>query len=325
MENKRFFANAFALFLGAVAVAAIVVFLRSNNEIWQMLQNLTWGQIILLVVVRFLFLSLNGVLLYIIALKFGTKLKTQEWLGLAYTTSLFNYITPLSGGMIIRATYLKIKHEIPYAQFAAWLAATYFVIFFVTGAISALLSIRLTAVIYYAWILVALFLLMLVVIIVILSIPTFRFPTSNRFFQMGNTALNGWESIKSDKALLARLTLFTFLLFFSNGVSFWLAYRSLDIPISLDAALIVSLANIYSAVISLTPGNIGLQEAMVSILSELTGAGIEESLLSILLVRATTLVSVFTLGPLFSFLLARNLGDKKLFSKQKPDAFMNGD
>jgi uncharacterized membrane protein YbhN (UPF0104 family) len=315
--NKRSFANAFAIFLTIVAIAGAIHYLKSNDEIWKLLKNLTAIQVVLLIIVRIIFIGLNGVLLYIIALKFNVKLRMQEWFGLAYTTSLFNYVTPFSGGMLIRATYLKLKHEIPYSQFAAWLAATYFVIFFVTGGISAFLALRLTTAVPNAWVLVVGFLIMMLTIVLILNIPSIRLPSTNKVFKMVNAALIGWESIKSDKLLLAKLTLFTILLFLVNGISFWLAYRSLGISISFSAALIVSLANIYSAVISLTPGNIGPQEVMVSILSGMTGAGIEESLLTILLVRTTTLVSVFTLGPLFSLLLARNLRGNQLLNEQE--------
>ncbi|HUM71768.1 MAG TPA: lysylphosphatidylglycerol synthase domain-containing protein, partial [Chloroflexota bacterium] len=209
----------------------------------------------------------------------------------------------------------KLQHHIAYAQFAAWLAATYFVIFFVTGVVNAVLALWLTTAVPAAWFLVVFFLMMAGGILIVLLIPSFRFPANNRLFLLANTALAGWDAIKTDRRLLMRLTLFTLLLFLSNGLSFWLAYRSLGIAVSWGAAFIVSLANIYSAVVSLTPGNIGLQEAMVSLFSQLTGAGIEESLLTILLVRVTTLVSVFTLGPLCTFWLARRLGGNRLFEQ----------
>lgn len=313
--NRRFWVNAFAVFLAVGAIAAIIVYLRANQEIWQLLGNLTVEQVLLLIGVRILFLGLNGVLLYLIAQKFQVTLRTSEWFGLAYVTALFNYMMPFSGGMLIRATYLKVKHDIAYAQFAAWLAATYFVIFFVTGIINAFLAWQLTTAVPEAWVLVGLFSAMVAGIVILLLIPSFRFPGGNRLFRLGNTALNGWDAIKSDNRLLVNLTLFTVLLFLTNGLSFWLAYHSLGIAVSWSAAFIVSLANIYSAVISLTPGNIGLQEAMVSIFSELTGAGMEESLLTILLVRATTLVSVFTLGPLYTFWLARHLDGGRLLTQ----------
>ncbi|MBX3056484.1 MAG: flippase-like domain-containing protein [Anaerolineae bacterium] len=313
--SRRFWANAFAIFVAVGAIVAVVVYLRANQEIWQLLGNLTAVQVLLLIGVRIIFLGLNGVLLYLIAQKFAVTLSSMEWFSLAYMTALFNYIMPFSGGMLIRATYFKLQHRIAYAQFAAWLAATYFVIFFVTGVVNAVLAWWLATAVPAAWFLVAFFLMMAGGILILLLIPSFRFPANNRLFRLANTALDGWDAIKTDRRLLMRLTLFTLLLFLSNGLSFWLAYRSLGIAVSWGAAFIVSLANIYSAVVSLTPGNIGLQEAMVSLLSQLTGAGIEESLLTILLVRVTTLVSVFTLGPLCTFWLARQLGGNRLFEQ----------
>ncbi|HUM71769.1 MAG TPA: hypothetical protein PLK31_23325, partial [Chloroflexota bacterium] len=101
--SRRFWVNAFAILVAVGAIVAVVVYLRANQEIWQLLGNLTAVQVLLLIGVRIIFLGLNGVLLYLIAQKFAVTLSPMEWFSLAYMTALFNYIMPFSGGMLIRA------------------------------------------------------------------------------------------------------------------------------------------------------------------------------------------------------------------------------
>ncbi|MFH1289831.1 MAG: hypothetical protein ABIH92_00305, partial [Nanoarchaeota archaeon] len=64
-------------------------------------------------------------------------------------------------------------------------------------------------------------------------------------------------------------------------------------------------------VIGLTPGNLGVQEAIIVFSAATIGITPAESLSAALLGRAVSLVVLFVLGPIFSYMLVRNGGNSK--------------
>jgi hypothetical protein len=75
----------------------------------------------------------------------------------------------------------------------------------------------------------------------------------------------------------------------------------------------------FSLLVRITPGNLGIQEAVVSLSSGLLGIGTGQGLLVSLLIRVATMIPTFTLGPVFSFLLTRKLAISQEASPAAPD------
>jgi uncharacterized membrane protein YbhN (UPF0104 family) len=216
-----------------------------------------------------------------------------------------NYITPFSGGMIARAAYLKREHQLPYAHFATLLASNYLISFWVIGVVGALTLLAFGTVVRTHWQLFALFVSVVTSISGLLLLPTVRLPWESQVARAVNTALEGWNLVRNDWALLARLVVYTLLNILLNGLSLWVAYDSLGSRVAFRSALLIGLLTSFSLLIRITPGNLGIQEAVVCLSSGLLGTGTGQGLLAALLIRATTLLWVFTLGPTFAFLLAR--------------------
>jgi len=61
----------------------------------------------------------------------------------------------------------------------------------------------------------------------------------------------------------------------------------------------ISLIAVFSLLVNITPANLGVQEAVVSIASGGLGQGVGEGLVVVLLIRAATMLLIFTLGPIF--------------------------
>lgn len=290
-----------------LVIGAGLYYFASNPELLLTLKNISVAQAMVLVFLRLLFLGSNGLFLKASAAKFDIKLARFEWFGLPFVTTMGNHLTPLSGGMLMRATYLKYQHTMPYATFAALLAASYLITFWVMGAVGFLLSLLLYRESNSVWILGLLFLLTFGSISLLMVAPNIRLPGRYAFVKLLNNSLTGWALVKNDRKLLLELVCYTSIGVFLNGAAFWLAYISLDLPVSPPSALLVSLSSAFSALLTLTPGNFGIREAIIGLTSELAGVGIGEGVLVALLIRTGTLISVFTLGPLFSFILARQI------------------
>jgi uncharacterized membrane protein YbhN (UPF0104 family) len=242
-----------------------------------------------------------------LAAKFDVALTAKEWFGLSVVTTMGNYITPFSGGMIARAFYLKRRHEFSYTQFATLLASNYLVYFWVIGVIGVLTFLLFGRVVWSYWQLFVFFVVVLISISVLILFPAVRLPGQNRIAKTLNTSLAGWELVKNDRVLLAKLVVYTLVNVSLNALGFWVAYDALGSSVPFRSALLIGMLTSFSLLIRITPGNLGIQEALIGLSSGLLGIGAGQGLLVALLVRGATMVPTFTLGPIFSFLLTRKL------------------
>lgn len=297
-----------AVILVLVSLGAIIFYLRSNANLLGMLRNLSLEMVVALVLLRLVFVGLNGVFLKLFAAKLDVNLVWYEWMGLPYITTMGNYLTPLSGGMLARAAYLKNQHGFSYSHFSTLLATNYLMTFWVASLTGAFMLAFLLRTRPFNSVLFAFFLVTWVGISILLLMPVAKLGELKHFGRHLAPAISGWISVKGDRSLVLRLFLLSVMSVLTNGIAFLVGYRALEIQVSFEFALIISLSTVFSALINLTPGNFGVRETFVSFASEIVGIGGGQGLLVALLIRAATLISVFTLGPLFAGILAREMG-----------------
>ncbi|MDJ0783416.1 MAG: lysylphosphatidylglycerol synthase domain-containing protein [Desulfosarcinaceae bacterium] len=302
--------------LGIVALVATlgaaVYFVRTNPQLLTALLSIPLSQALALVLMRVILLALNGLFLKAFSTKFDVHLRWDEWLGLACVTAMWNLITPLSGGLLARAAYLKSQHNLSYSRFAALLTANYFILFWTIGLAGLLFTLPLLQHNRYAWLFLAIFASVVILCSIFFIMPVSRLKSDIRLFRGLNSAMEGWQLIKKDKRLIAKLFIYTLLTLIVNGAIFWTAYNALGISVPLHAAILVSLLSLFAILIYITPGSLGFQEAIVSFSSELLGAGVAEGLLVSLIIRAALAISAFSLGPLFGVLLMRRINARSI-------------
>ena len=300
--------RACSMIVVAVVLIAIALYIGLQRHLLVSIRNIGFFVLSCLVVIRVSFLILNGILLREFALKYRIPLMPKEWFGLSVVTTMGNFITPFSGGLIARATYLKHRHALPYARFASLLAANYLVYFGVVGIVGVITSMVFMDKSGYYWPVVLFFALVTLIISTLVMLPSAKLPWHNRLAAIINNSLEGWSLIRSDKVLLGKLMLYTLANIFLHGFSFWIAFYALKgEPISFGPVFLISLLSVFSTLGNVTPGNLGIQEAVISICSGMFGIGAGIGLLASLLIRAATIIPAFILGPIFSFLLSREL------------------
>ena len=304
MKKKR----TWSFVLTVLITTLIITYIYHNPYFLEPFKDVSPFILICLVISRVLLQMTNGLLLREIASKFDILLTSKEWFGLPFVTAMGNYITPFSGGMIARASYLKYRHSFPYARFVSVLGASFLIFFWVAsvaGIITLMLSLERSAV---YWQLVFFFGAVVLTISVVAILPSVKLPGNNRLSTVINNSLEGWGFIKSDLFLLAKLALYTLANIFINGISFWLAFVALyGTSLSTGKVFLISLFSSFSILVRITPGNLGVFESIVSLSSGILGVGAGLGLITSLLIRAATLIPAFTLGPIFSFLLTRKL------------------
>jgi len=289
-------------------VALIAVYINSQRHLIEYLKNVSLSTVAYLIVIMILTQVFNGFLLRAIASKFDITLIRKEWLGLPFVTAMGNYITPFSGGMIARASYLKYRHSFPYAQFASVIGASYLIYFWVAG-VAGIITVMVPfekSKLY--WELLIFFAGVVLIISSFAMLPAIKVPGSNWVAISLNNAIVGWTIIKSDLFLLVKLALYTVITVLLNGLSFWLAFLALsDISLSFGTIFLISLFYSFSILTKITPGNLGISEAIITFSSGVLGVGTGLGLMVSLLIRAASLIPIFTLGPIFSFVLTREL------------------
>jgi uncharacterized membrane protein YbhN (UPF0104 family) len=291
-----------------IIIAAIATIYYYNPQLLEPLNGINLLLLLCLIISRIFFHMTNGLILREVASKFHIILTRREWFGLPFVTSMGNYITPFSGGMIARASYLKYRHNFPYARFVSVLGASFMIFFWVAG-MAALITLLLffeRSAIY--WQLIFFFGAVVLSISMVVIFPSVKLPGNNRLSTLINISLEGWDFIKSDLSLLAKLALYTVANILINGISFWLAFVALyGFSLSYGTIFLISLFSTFSILVRITPGNLGVFESIVSLSSGILGVGVGLGLMVSLLIRAASLIPIFTLGPVFSFVLTREL------------------
>ncbi|TFG90998.1 MAG: flippase-like domain-containing protein [Syntrophobacterales bacterium] len=309
MEKRRIW----LIIATGVFVVVMALYLASQRHLIGYLEQVSPATAISLVAAIFLFHAFNGLLLRAIASKFNITLTVKEWLGLPFVTAMGNYITPFSGGMFARASYLKYRHSFPYAKFVSVLGASYLIYFWVAG-IMGIVAVALPLErLELSWELMLLFVGVVLFLSSCALIPAVKIPGSNRVVLALNSSFDGWTFIRKDLPLLIRLALYTLATILLNGIAFWLAFTTLsDGLLPFRSIFLISIFSSFSILIKVTPGNFGITEAITTLSSEFLGIGAGIGLMASLLIRAASLIPIFILGPIFCFILTRELtGNKK--------------
>jgi len=298
-------AISFAVLL--VTVAGIGLYLDRNREVYDKLWVIPVWSVLPLFFLGLLTLATNGLYLKIFARKFDLKLRAREWFGLAAVTAMGNYLTPLSGGLMARAAYLKHRHEFPYSRFLVMLAANYLIAFAVIGVAGTIAMLTRFGTGGFSWMVFLLFAATALAMPLVLLLPCGREVSDCRVLRFIQSALAGMDVIRRDGALLWKLVALTLWNVSIGAALYFTAFRTIGVPVPFGLALLIHLLTSYTVLLNITPGNLGVQEIITTVAAALLGAGAETGLLAALIVRAVTILCAFALGPFFSYLLSKEL------------------
>ena len=299
-----------------IILLALIVFaiyyLKNNISDFQNL-SIKNPLILLILVVIFLF---NYLLISIVTQNLlrplGVNLHQKESYLLSIVTGFYNLITPFRGGMAARAIYLKRKYNFAYVNFLATLSASYVIIFLVAsilGIISTLL-IYLESGILSLIVLTIFIATFLAMIFIIFISPKFK-ERENKWLNRFIKVINGWHLIKNNSKVIAVTTIVSLIQILLSTLMLYLQFLTFGIEISFASALFLSSIANLAILIGITPGNLGISEAITVFSASTIGITPVESLSAALLGRAISLVVLFILGPIFSY---------KLLKKQNKEA-----
>jgi uncharacterized protein (TIRG00374 family) len=298
MKTKNLITGAILILI----ISYLIYYIKNNLQNFKQLTLTNPLYLIPLIIIFFIFIYSNGIILKTLMEPFKIKLKSNEAFGLAIITNFYNLITPFRGGAAARAVYLKRKHDFPYVYFLATLSAIYLLIFLVSS-ITGILS-MLTLQEKSTTILLVLSIFTIFLLSIIIFSPKIK-ESNNKWLSRFIKVINGWHLIKNNKKIITITILISLIQVFLTALNNLIAYQIFGIQITLAKALfIASIANL-SIIIAITPGNLGIGDAINVFTANIIGIPLTEAIAVTILLRAVNLGIIFILGPIFSYYLLK--------------------
>lgn len=292
----------------AVFLIWVVWYVMGHTREFSIILQVPWPNLIALYLIFLATIYLNGLYTRYILSAFGINLKIAEWLPISVATTAANYLTFFRGGAGVRALYLKARHSFSFSDFLSTLSAMYIMYFAVNGlvGIAGLLLLArqgqafdLPLAVFFIIITIISFLVML------LKIQMRAFNT----FPLAQIAriVNGWNNIRKNKILLGQLViniaLYSLLIILQTKI----AFATYDVELTWPAALFYSAGRNMMALATITPGALGLVEALSIYMGQTLQYTPAEALLIQGLVRFVVISTLLVTGPLAFASLGKRL------------------
>lgn len=268
-----------------IAVVALFVWYGfTHPELFTPLTKIGLGFLILIIFFRIVTVWSNGLFTKWTVEAFTDKLSMREGFMVAVLTAVGNFFGPLLGGMGIRAVYLKKYHRLPYSKFTSTLIGYYQMMFIFNSllAILGLLFLPRTAqsglllLFFGAW------------VIGFASFAVIRLPSRQRLAVVEKQKIgkiivkilydieDGWKLLRRNRGLMVKMASLAIInliaLYFVSSLEF----MALGLQINFAALALYTALVQASLLLSITPGAVGLREAMLLILGGTIGLTTQE-------------------------------------------------
>ena len=244
-------------------------------------------------------LWLSGLTIIAIVPIFGARLSMWEGFGLSAVNTMANFYFT-KAGLAAKGLYLKKMHDFPYTSYVSIVAGTG-VIMVLTNGLVGLVS--------YAFFLqhssFRYEILLAFAIITFGGVAPFLLPRlswnpRNRLFERLRRVVDGWEQIKAHRQVVLVIIVIDVLYVIVGAFRLWVSYRALGYPVDLLSCIVISPISTLTMLVSLTPGAVGIRQALVGYGSELLGIGMTEGVVASTIDHAVGTLWVFVFGLTFA-------------------------
>ncbi len=311
MDKRRIF---LILKYGLLALFLIgfVLYFQKNSENFNSLKDISLGQFGFLFLMNFCFYLVNGFITNSLLRCFNINLKVFEQFYLSVLTTFGNYFLPFRGGAALRGIYLKRHYQFTYSRFMVAMMAQLLIVLLVALLAMFLFSIQIFVKSgFQDYQLTSALSMMLVIILIPLffskkiyflikfkKIRKFLFP----FYQ-------GWRLICKKPNNMLRLFFFSCLnlsivslMLYSELIFLGFTSASGKVPGFFDA-LFLSVFNLLSSILIITPGAIGIRESMMMAASNLVSFTPHDILVASVLDRSVNIIFIIVAFAIASFLM----------------------
>jgi uncharacterized membrane protein YbhN (UPF0104 family) len=295
-----------------LVIVGLAIYLYINQESIQRIKYLNILDIVVIIGLQLLNLFILGVFNLIMLKRIDHNIIMSDAILLQYVNNFLNNILS-KGGSIYRALYLKTQYNFPYSKFISAITGLY-VITFLTNSLLGILSIILISNLYGKDELILTMLFsgsFFGSFLIILLRPKVR-KKHNRYGQILNSILLGWNAIREIPREIYYLIFLSFLNLNLNTIQLLYIYRTLGADVNyLSMILLGSLATI-TQILTITPSGIGIREAVFAFSSNMIAISDEILVLGSLIIRAIALPSSILAGSISYFILQKRMKEKSI-------------
>jgi uncharacterized membrane protein YbhN (UPF0104 family) len=290
---KNFIKNIISLAI----VLGLVYYLFKNWEFFNKTLDASWHQLLGLAVFILITWMLNSCQILLILSKVGVKVGFWENLLLFIATALANYL-PMRLGTLIRMRYLNKVYGMQYIKISSIVGVRTFIFLASTGILGCIGMIGLKVSSEE----LNLPLLIVFVSILVISFGVYLIPvprknkTNNLFLKAWSDFLIGFEVIKSSPTLLWQNIGLVLLQYLMLAMRLFITFNAIQIKLSPWVFLILAPMTTLISFLSLTPGNLGLREWAIGIVSFALGVDFRSGIFAGTLDRAILMAVTFIFG-----------------------------
>lgn len=308
---KSFMKSKISLLLVVTILSFFAYYLSANITDFREISRADPGQLILLMLTALVTAILNGLIIKYLVEPFEITLSFKEWFGLATITSFYNTIMPFRTGLFTKAAYLKKKHSFSFTNFVAMMAGVYVIYFFVSG----IVGLFCLVVMYFKFhsfnvLATGLFLGIIGVTSAIFVYSPKLHERKNEFLNKIVRVINGWHLIKNNGKILVTSSIIALLQILISAYAITISFHIIQYDIDWYGALFITSTGALSVLIGITPANLGITEGLAIVTGWVLGITTAQSLAAALIRRIVSALTIFMLGPIFSYVLLKHKPDK---------------
>jgi uncharacterized membrane protein YbhN (UPF0104 family) len=246
----------------------------NNREALSGLLAVSWTTLVLVAVGRLLIFFSNGMFIKWTAEAFTRRLSMGEGIYVGILSAVGNFFGPLLGGASIRAVYLRRVHNLPYTKFTSTLMVYYVILFAINFALA---LIGLLALGEAPPLLIAVFGGGLLLLFASVSVRLPQRIRSDNPRRSGLTARivrylidieEGWRRMLAMPQLLVKLVGLAAISIAGQLLIAVVSFSSIGADIAWSALAVYVAIVTISLLVSVTPGALGVREAMLLLVSE---------------------------------------------------------
>lgn len=286
-----------------ITYGIFIWYFLANLDSFKTLLSVSIWPLIGIAVFKLISIHNSGQFMRSILSVYSKNIPNKESFYVALLSSMGNFFGPYLGGPGVRAVYLKKKYKLSYTDFASTLSGYYIISFFIYSLIGILMLVLINIQTgEYSWIMYFVMLGWLVSTIIIAEVRNIdkilvhiekRASFLHGIFKRINLILKGWRLVRENKPLFYKLNRLTAYGFLITYVSTYFQFVAIGAHTSLLAiALYVVLSNL-SLLVSITPGAIGIREAIFIFSSSLLGLSVQQIVQLAIIGRGITFLVMF--------------------------------
>ncbi len=284
-------------------ILVVSIFFYVNTENLLILSNLNFKNILLITFFALLVFLFLGIQFNISVRIIDIKLSFNEWFGLTAINSMLSYFTPFRAGILARALYLKKRYDLPYPTQFSILCCLYVTNLCIASLILLFLSLWPVPNIGENFIFISFVLCMatiLTTVCLIMYSPKIPIKRDNSFYRVLDAIIKGIGIFRNDYPAVVKIICCQVLIIIFTGLRLYFSFKSLNIPVRLYDILIIQSIVSFSMILSITPGNLGIKEGIISLLASFSNISFADAVVAASVDRIISLAVTFLLGIIFT-------------------------